>query len=153
MTARSDNVAPKPFTSGLSTHGVPNTHTSSVRGTDFTIDSRYRVQKFVGCGSYGVVCAALDTRDNVRPRLSPTEWPPVRPGGGQTRVWLGWPVTPSARAMARRARSSLELDRGPRLARPLRIAEHVRDQEDLQRLQERHDRQAHAARDQAAAAL
>jgi len=63
MTARSENVAPKPNTSGLATHGVPNTHTSSVRGTDFTIDSRYRVQKFVGCGSYGVVCAALDTRD------------------------------------------------------------------------------------------
>jgi len=38
------------------------TVTSSVRGTDFTIDSRYRVQKFVGCGSYGVVCAALDTQ-------------------------------------------------------------------------------------------
>ena len=39
------------------------THTSSVRGTDFTVDQRYLVQKFVGCGSYGVVCAAIDTRD------------------------------------------------------------------------------------------
>jgi serine/threonine protein kinase len=42
------------------------THTSSVRGTDFTIDARYQVQKFVGCGSYGVVCAAVDTRDAAR---------------------------------------------------------------------------------------
>jgi len=39
------------------------TVTSSIRGTDFTVDNRYIVQKFVGCGSYGVVCAAVDTRD------------------------------------------------------------------------------------------
>ena len=39
------------------------THTASVRGTDFTIDQRYIVNKFVGCGSYGVVCAAVDTHD------------------------------------------------------------------------------------------
>jgi serine/threonine protein kinase len=37
-----------------------------VRGTDFTVDKRYAVQKFVGCGSYGVVCAAVDTRDPAR---------------------------------------------------------------------------------------
>jgi len=55
MTAKSENVAPKT--------NLPGTHTSSVRGTDFTIDARYRVQKFIGCGSYGVVCAALDTQD------------------------------------------------------------------------------------------
>ena len=66
MTARSENVAPK---SNVSEKGMPPTHTSSVRGTDFTIDARYRVQKFVGCGSYGVVCAAIDTRDQVRPPL------------------------------------------------------------------------------------
>lgn len=42
---------------------LTRTHTSSVRGTDFTVDQRYLVQKFVGCGSYGVVCAAVDTRD------------------------------------------------------------------------------------------
>jgi len=59
MTARSENVAPKPNVG----HSVPNTHTASVRGTDFTVDARYRIQKFVGCGSYGVVCAAMDTRD------------------------------------------------------------------------------------------
>jgi len=39
------------------------TSTTSVRGTEFTIDHRYQVQKFVGCGSYGVVCAAVDTHD------------------------------------------------------------------------------------------
>ncbi|KAL1528841.1 hypothetical protein AB1Y20_010164 [Prymnesium parvum] len=62
MTARSENVAPNVDT--VPTHSVPtNTLTSSVRGTDFTIDARYRINKFVGCGSYGVVCAALDTRD------------------------------------------------------------------------------------------
>jgi serine/threonine protein kinase len=44
-------------------HAPRGTVTSSVRGTDFTVDSRYSVQKFVGCGSYGVVCAAVDTRD------------------------------------------------------------------------------------------
>ena len=70
MTARSENVAPAP---NRGTHSVPNTHTSSVRGTDFTIDSRYRVQKFVGCGSYGVVCAAMDTRDQVTPAHAATE--------------------------------------------------------------------------------
>ena len=26
---------------------------ASVRGTDFTVDQRYAIQKFVGCGSYG----------------------------------------------------------------------------------------------------
>ena len=36
---------------------------ASVRGTDFTVDQRYAIQKFVGCGSYGVVCAAVDTHD------------------------------------------------------------------------------------------
>ena len=36
---------------------------TTVRGTDFAVDSRYQIQKFVGCGSYGVVCAAVDTRD------------------------------------------------------------------------------------------
>ena len=33
---------------------------ASVRGTDFTVDQRYAIQKFVGCGSYGVVCSAMD---------------------------------------------------------------------------------------------
>jgi len=37
-----------------------------VRGTEFTIDHRYQVQKFVGCGSYGVVCAAIDTHDPIQ---------------------------------------------------------------------------------------
>ena len=32
--------------------------TVNVRGTDFSIDGQYTVQKFVGCGSYGVVCSA-----------------------------------------------------------------------------------------------
>jgi len=36
------------------------TTTASVRGTDFTLDVQYRVQKFIGCGSFGVVCSALD---------------------------------------------------------------------------------------------
>jgi len=39
------------------------TNSCTVRGTEFTIDKRYAVQKFVGCGSYGVVCAAVDTHD------------------------------------------------------------------------------------------
>lgn len=46
-----------------SASNVRGTTSSSVRGTDFTIDARYTVQKFVGCGSYGVVCAAIDTND------------------------------------------------------------------------------------------
>ena len=32
---------------------------ASVRGTDFTVDQRYAIQKFVGCGSYGVLVAAI----------------------------------------------------------------------------------------------
>ena len=48
---------------------VPGTHTVPVRGTDFTVDARYTPTRFVGCGSYGVVCAALDTTGNWRPRL------------------------------------------------------------------------------------
>jgi len=43
-----------------------STVSCSVRGTDFTIDKRYAVQKFVGCGSYGVVCAAVDMHDPQR---------------------------------------------------------------------------------------
>jgi len=35
--------------------------TVSVRGTDFSVESAYTIQKFVGCGSYGVVCSALNT--------------------------------------------------------------------------------------------
>ena len=37
--------------------------TVSVRGTDFSIDSAYTIQKFVGCGSYGVVCSALNAQE------------------------------------------------------------------------------------------
>ena len=36
------------------------TRTVTCRGTDFTVDAQYTVQKFVGCGSFGVVCSALD---------------------------------------------------------------------------------------------
>ena len=36
------------------------TVTVSVRGTDFSVDGAYTIQKFVGCGSYGVVCSALN---------------------------------------------------------------------------------------------
>ena len=35
--------------------------TVSVRGTDFSVEAAYTIQKFVGCGSYGVVCSALNT--------------------------------------------------------------------------------------------
>merc|ERR1719460_2618998 len=51
--------------SNSSSAGAPTNRTTvtTVRGTDFTVDSRYVVQKFVGCGSYGVVCAAVDTHD------------------------------------------------------------------------------------------
>ena len=43
--------------------GAAKQTVTTVRGTDFAVDSRYVIQKFVGCGSYGVVCAAVDTRD------------------------------------------------------------------------------------------
>ena len=36
------------------------TRTVTCRGTDFTVDVQYKVQKFVGCGSFGVVASALD---------------------------------------------------------------------------------------------
>ena len=52
--------------SNTNNSAVMRTHTSSVRGTDFTVDLRYVVQKFVGCGSYGVVCAAVDQRDPAK---------------------------------------------------------------------------------------
>ena len=37
--------------------------TVSVRGTDFSVESAYTIQKFVGCGSYGVVCSALNAQE------------------------------------------------------------------------------------------
>ena len=40
---------------------LPRTTTSAhIRGTDFVVDAAYTLQKFVGCGSFGVVCSALD---------------------------------------------------------------------------------------------
>jgi len=90
---------------------IPNVSTSSIRGTDFTIDSRYALQKFVGCGSYGVVCAAVDTRDPAQ----------VFPS----------PLTSSSRA------PRAPIPRPPYTPR-IRLAPsgHGRHQEDLQRLQE-----------------
>ena len=40
---------------------LPETRTVTCRGTDFTVDASYKPQKFVGCGSFGVVCSALDS--------------------------------------------------------------------------------------------
>ena len=28
--------------------------------SEFVVDAAYQIQKFVGCGSFGVVCSALD---------------------------------------------------------------------------------------------
>jgi len=36
------------------------TTSASIRGTEFVVDAAYQIQKFVGCGSFGVVCSALD---------------------------------------------------------------------------------------------
>merc|ERR1719460_91703 len=54
--------------SNSSSAGAPTNRTTvtTVRGTDFTVDSRYLIQKFVGCGSYGVVCAAVDMHDPAK---------------------------------------------------------------------------------------
>lgn len=36
------------------------TTSATIRGTDFVVDAAYTIQKFIGCGSFGVVCSALD---------------------------------------------------------------------------------------------
>jgi serine/threonine protein kinase len=40
---------------------VRSTTSATIRGTEFVVDAAYTIQKFIGCGSFGVVCSALDT--------------------------------------------------------------------------------------------
>lgn len=53
----------QPLSDSNGVPGLPPRAVTVVRGTEFTVDSRYLIQKFVGCGSYGVVCAAVDQHD------------------------------------------------------------------------------------------
>lgn len=44
---------------------IPGKRSYSVRGVDFTVDARYRVQKPIGVGAYGLVMSAYDTKASL----------------------------------------------------------------------------------------
>lgn len=43
---------------------------TTVRGTEFAVDARYDVKKYIGCGSYGVVVSAVDQVDPAKSKVA-----------------------------------------------------------------------------------
>ena len=63
MGEEAQPMAVEPRSSAAKSSTSRDIVTVSVRGTDFSVESAYTIQKFVGCGSYGVVCSALNAQE------------------------------------------------------------------------------------------